>query len=86
MIDKKIKVAKQELTELVQATGSRLLQLHGIGPSGAARLLGDISDISRFSSRAHFASWNGTAPIDASSGDQNRHPLDRELEPQDRAE
>lgn len=61
VIDKKIKVAKQELTELVNATGSRLLQLHGIGPSGAARLLGDIADISRFSSRAHFASWNGTA-------------------------
>ena len=28
-------------------------------------------------SRAHFASWNGTAPIDASSGDQNRHRLSR---------
>ena len=77
VIDKKIKVAKQELTELVNATGSRLLQLHGIGPSGAARLLGDIADISRFSSRALFASWNGTAPIDASSGDQNRHRLSR---------
>jgi transposase len=51
--------------------------LHGIGPSGAARLLGDIGDISRFASRAHFASWNGTAPIDASSGDQNRHRLSR---------
>ncbi|WP_256370954.1 hypothetical protein [Micromonospora sp. KC207] len=35
-IDKKIKVANQELTELVAATGSRLQQLHGIGPSGAA--------------------------------------------------
>jgi transposase len=77
VIDKKIKVAKQELMELVKATGSRLMDLHGIGPSGAARLLGDIGDISRFASRAHFASWNGTAPIDASSGDQNRHRLSR---------
>jgi transposase len=51
--------------------------LHGIGPSGAARLIGDFADISRFTSRAHFASWNGTAPIDASSGDQNRHRLSR---------
>ena len=48
-----------------------------IGPSGAARLLGDIGDIRRFASRAHFASCNGTAPIDASSGDQNRHRLSR---------
>ena len=31
----------------------------------------------RFPSRAHFASWNGTAPIDASSGDQVRHRLSR---------
>ena len=76
-IDKKIKVAKQELTELVGSTGSRLLELHGIGPSGAARLLGDIGDITRFGSRARFASWNGTAPIDASSGDHNRHRLSR---------
>jgi transposase len=77
VIDKKIKVAKQELMELVKATGSRPMDLHGIGPSGAARLLGDIGDIGRFASRARFASWNGTAPIDASSGDQNRHRLSR---------
>ncbi len=27
--------------------------------------------------KAHFASWNGTAPLDASSGDQIRHRLSR---------
>jgi transposase len=77
VIDKKIKIAKQELTELVASAGSRSLELHGIGPSGAARLIGDVGDIRRFASRAHFASWNGTAPIDASSGDNNRHRLSR---------
>ncbi|MGN9889813.1 transposase [Micromonospora sp. L31] len=76
-IDKKIKAANAQLTELVEATGSRLQELNGIGPSGAARPIGDIGDIHRFASRAHFASWNGTAPIDASSGDQNRHRLSR---------
>jgi transposase len=77
VIDKKSKIADQELADLVDSTGSRLMTLHGIGPSGAARLLGDIGDPSRFASRSHFASWNGTAPIDASSGDQNRHRLSR---------
>ncbi|WP_432486241.1 IS110 family RNA-guided transposase, partial [Kineococcus esterisolvens] len=77
VIDKKIKAAKKELTELITATGSGLLQLNGIGPSGAARLLGDVGDIARFPTKAHFASWNGTAPIDASSGDNNRHRLSR---------
>ncbi|MEH1170131.1 IS110 family transposase, partial [Micromonospora sp. CPCC 205539] len=76
-VDKKIKAANKELTELVAATGSGLQDLNGIGPSGAARLIGDIGDISRFASRGHFASWNGTAPLDASSGDQRRHRLSR---------
>ena len=53
------------------------MELHGIGPSGAARLLGDVGDIHRFADRDHFASWNGTAPLDASSGDQKRHRLSR---------
>ncbi|MEN3615844.1 transposase [Plantactinospora sp. ZYX-F-223] len=53
------------------------MELHGIGPSCAARLLADVGDISRFADRSRFASWNGTAPLDASSGDQQRHRLSR---------
>jgi transposase len=71
------KAADKELRQLVIATGSNLLKLHGIGPSGAAQLLVDVADITRFPDRSHFASWNGTAPIDASSGDQVRHRLSR---------
>jgi transposase len=76
-IDKKIKVLKKELTQLVTARGSSLLELNGIGPSGAARLLADVGDIHRFADRDRFASWNGTAPLDASSGNQQRHRLSR---------
>jgi transposase len=75
--DKRIKAADAELKKLVAATGSSLLTAHGIGPSGAARLLGDVGDIARFADKGRFASWNGTAPLDASSGDQNRHRLSR---------
>ena len=71
------KAADKELTELVRATGTSLLDLNGIGPSGAARLLVEVGEITRFPNRAHFASWNGTAPIDASSGDHVRHRLSR---------
>ncbi|MFF0372156.1 transposase, partial [Micromonospora sp. NPDC005087] len=46
-------------------------------PSGAARLLADVGDIRRFADRNRFASCNGTAPLDASSGDQQRHRLSR---------
>jgi transposase len=76
-IDRKIKACKKEIKALVGAQDSTLLQLHGIGPSGAARLLADVGNIHRFASRDHFASWNGTAPLDASSGQQQRHRLSR---------
>jgi transposase len=76
-IDRKIKAGKKEITALVEARGSTLLQLHGIGPSSAARLLADVGSIHRFASRDHFASWNGTAPLDASSGQHLRHRLSR---------
>lgn len=71
------KAADKELRDLVAATGTTLMDLHGIGPCGAARLLVEVGDITRFPNRDHFASWNGTAPIDASSGDQIRHRLSR---------
>src|SRR5215468_3868902 len=71
------KAANKELNELLKATGTTLTNLHGVGPSGAARLLVEVGDITRFPSKAHFASWNGTAPLDASSGDQVRHRLSR---------
>lgn len=53
------------------------MDLVGIGPSSAARLLADTGDIHRFANRDRFASWNGTAPLDASSGEQQRHRLSR---------
>jgi transposase len=77
LIDKRIKAANVELRDLITATGSSLLELPGIGPSSAARLLGDVGEIAGFADKGRFTSWNGTAPIDASSGDQRRHRLSR---------
>src|SRR4029079_14437034 len=54
------KAANKELTELVKATGTTLLDLHGIGPSGAARLLVEVGDITRFPTAP--TSPPGTAP------------------------
>ncbi len=71
------KTANKELTALVAATGTGLMDLKGIGPSGAARLLVEVGDITRFPDNNHFGSWTGTAPIDASSGDNVRHRLSR---------
>jgi transposase len=76
-IDKKIKASTKELKALVLAHGSRLMDLPGVGPVVPARILADVSDVARFADRNRFASWTGTAPLDASSGEQIRHRLSR---------
>ena len=42
------KAANKELNELLKATATTLAALHGIGPSGAARLLAEVADVTRF--------------------------------------
>lgn len=71
------KALDKEIKALIAETGSSLIGLHGIGPSAAARLLIEVGDITRFPTRNHFASWNGTAPLDGSSGAHTRHRLSR---------
>jgi transposase len=76
-VDAKLKKIKAELKAAVIARGSTVMDVHGIGPAGAARILADVGDIARFADRNRFASWTGTAPLDASSGEQIRHRLSR---------
>ncbi|HEX5086407.1 MAG TPA: IS110 family transposase [Nocardioides sp.] len=76
-VESKIKKATAELKAIVLARGSRVMGLHGVGPVVAARVLADVGDVARFADRNRFASWTGTAPLDASSGEQNRHRLSR---------
>lgn len=54
-----------------------LTKLFGVGPIMAAKIIGQVGTIARFPSKAHFASYAGTAPIEASSGDVVRHRLSR---------
>ena len=76
-VDAKIKKATTELKAMILARDSRLMEIHGVGPVVAARILADVGDVARFADRNRFASWTGTAPLDASSGEQNRHRLSR---------
>ncbi len=76
-IEKKTKALTKELKEMVLATGSTLMELPGVGPVVAARTLADTGDVARFTDRNRFASWTGTAPIEASSGEVVRHRLSR---------
>jgi transposase len=76
-VEKKIKALTKELKAMVIARGSTLMDLPGVGPVVAARILADVGDVARFANRNRFASWTGTAPLDASSGEQIRHRLSR---------
>jgi len=76
-VDAKLRKIKVELKGAVTTRGSRLMQIHGIGPAGAARILADVGDVARFADRNRFASWTGTAPLEASSGENVRHRLSR---------
>jgi transposase len=76
-VEAKMKKADGELKAMVLARHSRLMELRGVGPVVAARVLADVGDVARFADRNRFASWTGTAPLDASSGEQNRHRLSR---------
>jgi transposase len=76
-VEKKIKAVTTELKAMVIARGSSLMDLPGVGPVVAARILADVGDVARFADRNRFASWTGTAPLDASSGEQIRHRLSR---------
>src|SRR4029450_1614502 len=73
VVVKKMKVLTKELKAMVLARGSTLMDLSGVGPVVAARVLADVGDVARFADRNRFASWTGTAPLDASSGAQLMH-------------
>jgi transposase len=68
---------ERELQERTQTIAPRLLELAGCGPLSAAKLLCEIGPIERFASDAQLARHAGVAPLEASSGKQQRHRLDR---------
>ena len=55
----------------------QLLTEPGFGPLIAAKLVGEVAGASRFSTDAKLARAAGVAPIPVSSGNTNRHRLDR---------
>jgi transposase len=77
VLDRKLKDIERRLQEAVEATGTTLTTINGVGTITAAAVLGEVGDVRRFSSKHHFASYTGTAPIEVSSGEVERHRLSR---------
>jgi transposase len=76
-IDAQIRQTRKKLATAVQATGTSLTGLFGVGPVIAAAVIGDVRDVSRFPGRNHFAAYDGTAPIEVSSGPRKIYRLSR---------
>jgi len=76
-IDAAIRDTRKQLAIAVQAAGTSLTGLFGVGPVIAAAVLGDVRAVSRFPNRDHFAACNGTAPIEVSSGGRKIWRLSR---------
>jgi hypothetical protein len=62
-LDRDIATAKRRVSDAVTASGTSLLELHGVGPIVAGFILGHVGDPARFPTPERFASYNGTAPI-----------------------
>ena len=51
----------KKLAAAVNASGTTLTEIFGVGPVIAAIVLGEAWDVSRFRDHDHFAAYNGTA-------------------------
>ena len=74
-LDTTLKASKKRIAVAVQASGTSLTDIVGVGPIGAATIIGYTNDITRFPTKGHYATYNATAPIEASSGGNKRHRL-----------
>jgi transposase len=74
-LDARLRGTRKKLAAAVKASGTTLTEVFGVGPVIAGTIIGDIADVSRFPGRDHFAAYNGTAPVEVSSGNRKVHRL-----------
>jgi transposase len=75
VLDRKRKAINAQLDQALDDYGTRLLDIHGIGRVAAATIIAIVGDVRRFPTAGHFASFTGTAPVAASSGEVVRYRL-----------
>jgi transposase len=74
-LERKIADLNERIEAEVEASGTTLTEIFGIGPILAAKIIGTVGSVARFPTKAHFASYSGTAPVETSSGEMVRHRL-----------
>ena len=74
-LERKIADLNERIEAEVEASATSLIEIFGVGPILAAKIIGTVGNVARFPTKAHFASCSGTAPVEASSGEVVRHRL-----------
>jgi transposase len=74
-LDAQLREANKKLAAAVRASGTSLTGIFGVGPVIAGTVIGDVRQVFRFGSRDHFAAYNGTAPVEVSSGGRKIYRL-----------
>jgi transposase len=72
-LDTQLKASHKRIRDAVRASGTTVTDLFGVGPILAAMLIGYSADITRFATRDRYAAYNGTAPVEFSSGGRVVH-------------
>jgi transposase len=76
-VDVRLAKLSAQMSKTLAEHGSRLLEVDGIGPVVATRLLGRTGRASRFPTSSAFANYAGVAPVEVASADRARHRLPR---------
>ena len=74
-IDRALVELHDRIDHAVKAADTSVTDVFGVGPIVACYLIGYSGDIRRFPTAGHYARYNATAPIEASSGPKVRHRL-----------
>jgi transposase len=74
-LDAQIKMSHRRIGVAIKASGTSVTEIYGVGPILAAGLIGYSGDVRRFANRDAYATYNGTAPIELSSGGRVVHRL-----------
>ena len=74
-IDTALVELHRRIDDTVKVAGTSVTDVFGVGSIVACYLVGYSGDVRRFPTAGHYARYNATAPIEASSGPKVRHRL-----------
>jgi transposase len=74
-LDRRLHTNQTQIRQVLGETHSTITEIRGVGHIIAGKILGHVGDVTRFPTADHFASYAGTSPLEASSGERRRHRL-----------